>query len=75
MLCPTAEVCYCEKFGLCELTCESDGECRAVWQNSGEALPKGWPDIGLDGKKQDYSKLKAATDHVGFVLPEDLIMR
>ena len=45
VLCPSAESCYCNTFGICNLTCSAQGSCRGRYQlppwNKG--MPKGWP--------------------------------
>ena len=46
---------------MCDIPCDSDGNC-SVWINPGDhdhfqALPKGWPQFGFDGKPQDVTKL------------------
>jgi len=45
VLCPTAESCYCNTFGHCNLTCNGQGSCRGRYQlppwNKG--IPQGWP--------------------------------
>ncbi|KAB8339069.1 hypothetical protein FH972_022005 [Carpinus fangiana] len=46
--CPTAEECFCKKFGLCDLDCQEEGACEnRFWQPWPLAvLPKGWPKMG-----------------------------
>lgn len=48
----SAEQCYCEKFGLCELDCKERSRCEGMyWIPPGWAigfahLPSGWPEKG-----------------------------
>lgn len=45
--CPTAETCFCEKFGLCNLTC-SEGSCQGrYWPPPKWQIPDQWPQVGL----------------------------
>lgn len=52
--CPTAQECYCNVFGLCNLNCPSDGACdnRYVLPPF-SMLPKGWPLVGWKGQAQN----------------------
>ncbi|CEN60628.1 hypothetical protein ASPCAL03064 [Aspergillus calidoustus] len=55
--CPSAEECYCKVFGLCDLTCPSEGACNDRYVLPPySTLPDGWPFIGWHGQKQDPSK-------------------
>ncbi|KAF3175734.1 hypothetical protein TWF225_008844 [Orbilia oligospora] len=62
--CPSAKECFCNAFGLCDLECNSEGECEkryilpqyAVmppgWPQYGPGTD-GWPEVGwADGKKK-----------------------
>ncbi|EGX53939.1 hypothetical protein AOL_s00004g598 [Orbilia oligospora ATCC 24927] len=62
--CPSAKECFCNTFGLCDLECNSEGECEkryilplyAVmppgWPQYGPGTD-GWPEVGwADGKKK-----------------------
>ncbi|KAJ5104333.1 hypothetical protein NUU61_001680 [Penicillium alfredii] len=54
--CPTAQECYCQVFGLCDLECRSDGSCHNRYALPPySSLPDGWPYIGWNGQKQDPS--------------------
>jgi len=45
--CPDAHVCFCEKFGLCELSCVGPWGCNKRYQLPMYAnLPDGWPEVG-----------------------------
>lgn len=51
--CPNAAECYCNIFGLCDLSC-NEAECEGRymlprWSN----LPQGWPYTGWNGQPQD----------------------
>lgn len=49
--CPSAKDCYCNVFGLCNLTCYSDYNCDGRYiLPPFSTLPKGWPEVGWDGK-------------------------
>lgn len=55
--CPTAASCYCNVFGLCDLTCETDAGCKNRYVLPRySTLPDGWPYIGWDGQPQDPSQ-------------------
>lgn len=51
----SAQQCYCEKFGLCELDCKERGRCEGMyWIPPGyylglARLPEGWPEKGQGG--------------------------
>ncbi|OAX83515.1 hypothetical protein ACJ72_02130 [Emergomyces africanus] len=52
--CPNARDCYCKQFGFCNLTCPDRGYCDGRYTMPPySTLPKGWPDIGWDGKPRD----------------------
>ncbi|CAG8919391.1 unnamed protein product [Penicillium salamii] len=54
--CPNAEECYCKVFGLCDLNCPWEGGCDDRYALPPySSLPKGWPEIGWKGQKQDTS--------------------
>lgn len=46
--CPDAETCFCEKFGLCGLSCPSEGACLGRYKLPPwtKPIPKGWPQHG-----------------------------
>lgn len=47
VLCPTAGDCFCEKYGLCNLTC-TDASCQGrYWPPPKWTIPKQWPQVGL----------------------------
>ncbi|KAJ5177281.1 uncharacterized protein N7482_003158 [Penicillium canariense] len=54
--CPNAQECYCNVFGLCNLTCPHEDACdnRYVLPPY-SLLPKGWPYLGWNGQTQDPS--------------------
>lgn len=55
--CPTAEECYCNVFGLCELDCPTVGSCEGRYVLPPfSSLPKGWPYVGWKGQAQDPNK-------------------
>ncbi|KAB8437448.1 hypothetical protein FH972_025126 [Carpinus fangiana] len=43
--CPSAERCYCEAFGHCNLECADEGSCEGRWimPRLNERLPENWP--------------------------------
>jgi hypothetical protein len=50
--CPDAKSCYCNVYGLCNMTCTTD-KCGNYWPFPPSSnLPQGWPEIGWDGKPQ-----------------------
>ncbi|KAK6526725.1 hypothetical protein TWF281_009927 [Arthrobotrys megalospora] len=45
--CPSAKECFCNVFGLCELECNSMGECEKRYKLPQYAtMPPGWPENG-----------------------------
>ncbi|KAF3009881.1 hypothetical protein E8E13_010762 [Curvularia kusanoi] len=49
--CPNAKHCYCKVFGLCDLECNSAGECEGRYILPPYAtLPNGWPFVGWKGE-------------------------
>lgn len=45
--CPDAKSCFCDKFGLCDLTCPEVGRCEKRYQLPQYAtIPNGWPEQG-----------------------------
>ncbi|KAJ5148483.1 hypothetical protein N7448_000061 [Penicillium atrosanguineum] len=53
--CPSAEACYCNLYGLCDLKC-SEGTCAGRYVLPPfSSLPKGWPYVGWDGQAQNPS--------------------
>lgn len=45
--CPTAGYCFCEKYGLCNLTC-TDSACQGrYWPPPKWSIPHQWPQVGL----------------------------
>ncbi|KAK1762914.1 hypothetical protein QBC33DRAFT_460525 [Phialemonium atrogriseum] len=53
--CPRAQDCYCNMWGLCDLTCV-DRECTGRYTlPSSATLPNGWPRIGWEGEQREYS--------------------
>ncbi|KAJ5586661.1 uncharacterized protein N7459_002426 [Penicillium hispanicum] len=52
--CPTAQDCYCNVFGLCDLNCPSDDSCEDRYVLPPfSSLPKGWPYVGWKGQAQN----------------------
>ncbi|KAK2799981.1 hypothetical protein FQN51_006410 [Onygenales sp. PD_10] len=53
--CPSAQECYCKVYGRCDLSCKNTGTCEGrYYMPPYSNLPKGWPEIGWDGKpRQD----------------------
>ena len=44
--CPSAGRCFCDKYGLCNLTCAED-HCERRYQLPQFAtIPEGWPEVG-----------------------------
>lgn len=45
VLCPSAESCFCDKFGMCGLNCTSEGWCEGRWYYMpwGVDVPVDWP--------------------------------
>lgn len=48
--CPTAEECFCGKYGLCELDCTELGDCGRYLLPRFAVIPSGWPDSGQEGQ-------------------------
>ena len=45
--CPPAEDCFCQKFGLCNLTCLDEGSCEKRYMLPKNAdIPPEWPEVG-----------------------------
>ncbi|KAL5395692.1 hypothetical protein PMIN06_003583 [Paraphaeosphaeria minitans] len=58
--CPSAQVCYCKVFGLCNLQCEEQGSCQNRYTLPPFAtLPEGWPYIGWG---QEYRERAGSED-------------
>ena len=52
--CPTAQDCYCNVFGLCELDCPTADACAGRYLLPPYSnLPQGWPYRGWHGQHQD----------------------
>ncbi|KAF2029245.1 hypothetical protein EK21DRAFT_101313 [Setomelanomma holmii] len=52
--CPSAKVCYCKVFGLCNLTCEDKGSCEGRYALPPfSSLPSKWPYVGWQGEKRE----------------------
>lgn len=51
--CPSTQSCFCEKFGVCGLSCSSEGYCEGRWLQTPylAKMPEGWPmrGQGTDG--------------------------
>lgn len=57
--CPIAGDCYCETYGLCNLTCENEGVCQSQYTLPKVAtLPDGWPNYGWEGKWRNVTQLR-----------------
>lgn len=49
--CPSAEDCYCNTFGLCDLECANERGCGERWPYPpSSTLPKAWPYVGWEGE-------------------------
>ncbi|KAJ5908680.1 hypothetical protein N7495_001362 [Penicillium taxi] len=54
--CPSAQECYCNVFGLCDLNCPDKGSCDDRYALPPfSTLPEGWPFLGWKGQAQDPS--------------------
>jgi len=43
--CQSAKECYCKKWGMCDLKCESEGWCLGrIWSNPNKHAPLGLPE-------------------------------
>lgn len=49
VLCQKASKCFCEKYGLCDLQCYNDGNCRRFVLPTFAVIPEGWPNSGEEG--------------------------
>ncbi|KAH8724088.1 hypothetical protein GQ44DRAFT_740542 [Phaeosphaeriaceae sp. PMI808] len=57
--CPSAKDCYCNVFGLCNLTCNDKGSCEGRYTLPPSAsLPTGWPFIGWKGEQRERAALE-----------------
>ncbi|WPH03267.1 Hypothetical protein R9X50_00614400 [Acrodontium crateriforme] len=57
--CPNASDCYCNLFGLCNIHCEDEGNCRSQYTlPKYSQLPSGWPDIDWDGTWRNITELR-----------------
>ncbi|KXS96745.1 hypothetical protein AC578_9008 [Pseudocercospora eumusae] len=60
VFCPNAKQCYCDLFGVCDLHCEEEGVCRAMYTlPEFSVLPEGWPDIDWDGNWRNVTELRS----------------
>ena len=56
--CPDAASCYCETYGLCNLTC-TENRCGDRWHFPPSAtLPNGWPEYGWKGEFRTPEQLE-----------------
>ncbi|SMY18719.1 unnamed protein product [Zymoseptoria tritici ST99CH_1A5] len=61
--CPRAEDCYCKVYGMCDLPCEDDGGCKAVYTLPPfSSLPEGWPDVDWTGDSRNSDELRLKFD-------------
>jgi hypothetical protein len=61
--CPVAEQCYCDVYGLCGLSCETEGVCPGQYTLPRfSAMPDGWPDYDWEGRWQNVSQLRIDQD-------------
>jgi hypothetical protein len=57
--CPTAEDCYCNVFGLCDLDCSRPESCDGHYTLPPFAtLPEGWPLVGWLSEARNRSALE-----------------
>ncbi|KAL2163016.1 hypothetical protein VTH06DRAFT_6852 [Thermothelomyces fergusii] len=55
VFCPSAAACYCNLYGLCDLTCD-EGACEGRYAFPPFAtLPRGWPRVGWAGEERDFA--------------------
>lgn len=58
--CPNAKQCYCNMYGLCDLPCENEGECRSVYKlPKYSTLPAFWPEVDWNGEFRNVTELRA----------------
>ncbi|KIV96455.1 hypothetical protein PV10_00325 [Exophiala mesophila] len=56
--CPDASWCYCQTYGLCNLTC-TENRCGDRWHFPPSAsMPKGWPEYGWQGELRTKEQLE-----------------
>lgn len=61
--CPNAKTCYCQLYGLCNLTCTAGGTCGSQYTLPPySTLPVGWPEIGWDGEVRNITKMREEQD-------------
>ncbi|KAB5528817.1 hypothetical protein GE09DRAFT_1148528 [Coniochaeta sp. 2T2.1] len=52
--CPSASHCYCNLYGMCDLTC-TDSECQGRYVLPAySTLPAGWPRLGWHGEEREF---------------------
>jgi hypothetical protein len=59
VFCPNARECYCNVYGLCNLTCEAEGLCVSQYVLPPfSSLPQGWPDVGWEGEWRNVTEMR-----------------
>ncbi|KAI3317368.1 hypothetical protein HD806DRAFT_515294 [Xylariaceae sp. AK1471] len=53
--CPSAADCYCNVFGLCNMTCKGDSCTGRYTLPPYSTLPKGWPLVGWDTEERNFT--------------------
>ncbi|EME82349.1 uncharacterized protein MYCFIDRAFT_189039 [Pseudocercospora fijiensis CIRAD86] len=63
--CPNAKQCYCNLYGICDLNCEEEGVCSAMYTLAKySVLPEGWPDVDWDGKWRNVTEIRGSLPYV-----------
>ncbi|KXL48576.1 hypothetical protein M433DRAFT_14 [Acidomyces richmondensis BFW] len=58
--CPDARTCYCNVYGLCNLTCEEQGVCRSQYTLPKiSSMPDSWPELGWEGEWRNVTQMRA----------------
>lgn len=56
VFCPSAQECYCNLYGMCNLQKCTERGCEGQYTLPKVAtLPQGWPLIGWQGEERNYS--------------------
>jgi hypothetical protein len=55
VFCPSAAECYCNLWGLCDLSCK-ENECDGRYVLPPySTLPEGWPKVGWAGEERNFT--------------------
>lgn len=59
VFCPNAKTCYCQVYGLCNLSCNTHGTCDSQYTlPEYTTLPHGWPEVGWNGELRNITIMR-----------------